>query len=661
MSTIELNARSFAGVSYARPNANDHTSSTFDVVNGGSETTQLLINWVLPTSGPEIYQIINGFKVKFWASNSKSSQTMHTGCLDKPFDATCITYGTGLRWTSNSYNMWISHPTVGYWESDFVSSLLLSSDISKNGLIIRGIAGSRPYPVSTIDTVNGIHPPILTVSLGARKELALNRMTPGKNARLDKAQPNTFSYSLTDVNKDEKTFAEIKPETATFVWKEASGTEHKISMGAQQSVVVPANTFPSAELQYKFIIRTNSGQDITSAWRPFFSTDTTSTATALSPDGGIIDADNPVKFTWQHNNTSGAPQTQAEIALNRDNEGFKNTLLPKSEDMFYTFPPGTLKSGKYEWKVRTYNLDGVPGAWSAPKQFLALAAPTAPVIVALTDAPRPVLKWQSDGQSAYRIKLDDNHLITYYGTATTWTSPDYLSPGKHTVDIQIQDEYGFWSPWAEAGAIVPDATGARFPLAVDCRNITRLTWDAIADKFIIYRNNVPIGITTEQTYEDDYSVGAAQYYVRGIFAGAAQRYILSEVYNAYCVPGEVVFQPGPGEEWLPVSLTDDQYRTITTNSGQQQSSMYLSGRDYPVQLMSPFKSKAIDLSFAGTDLVFISQIKNAVGKLCCIKTPGGSLIRGHLSQLSVREGIFYTVFNLHLEQEYINERVNLDD
>ena len=663
--TLTYNASDSTAIFQSRPDENDRSSAqvvaSSTSLSNTYDFTILLIKWNITGNG--LYMPFAGSKVKVYQKFSStgdygSLSSKNIVALYEACNFSSVTYNSRPQTIAYEQGYWNSpegQPFEGYvtaqnanaWDKDVV---LFGAEV---------INRQQKSQNVTFYTSRSNKPPVLEITFEDRiVQMSVASTAPAAGSRLDKSVSNMFSFST---RLDGECIGTISIQSGSFIWRvKGQSAEHTISLSAgASSVTVPANTFPNGELEYKFRITPNAGNTFESAWIGFATGDTLSTAVALIPDGGIVNADETIKFAWEHRNSSGAPQTGAEISLNKDLSGWVNHRLPDSSEMSYDMPPGTITAGRYQWKVRTYNLDGSPGAWSDPKQFIAVGKPSAPVITAVDNTPRPTVKWQAEAQSAYQIQLDSEPPVSMYGTARQWKSPKYISDGNHTFKLRIQNEFGQWSDWSEAAVNTANVSGTDVTLAASADNSVHLSWTAEGyDFFIVYRDNVPIARTAEKSFTDDCAAGTVSYTVRGCFCSSGN-YGMSNRANTVCLPEYPIIK-AVGGEWISMELSENQYREVNENRSRRIKSRYLAGRELPVSAVSPYRSHSLDIEFSTDDAELCSRISGLVGRMVVVKTPAGSIARGYLSALPVRRGSFYSTYSIHVEDEWFPEVVKLD-
>ena len=182
-------------------------------------------------------------------------------------------------------------------------------------------------------------------------------------------------------------------------------------------------------------------------------------------------------FEWQA--VAGGVSYQIQIATNAT---FKTPLQDEMRD------PGVLTyhaapladGGRYYWRVRAINAEGVAGAWSAKWQFTLnqLIKPVllAPVSGTKTTDTAPDLSWNpvTDAVS-YEIQIDTDRkfgtpdqMLTAAGTTVT---PAVLTDGKYYWRVRGVNAVGVTGLWSAAWNLTIDTTGPDQPVLRSPKNL----------------------------------------------------------------------------------------------------------------------------------------------------------------------------------------------
>ncbi len=284
-----------------------------------------------------------------------------------------------------------------------------------------------------------------------------------------------------------------------------------------------------------------------------------------------------------------------------------------------------------------------------------------PAIQIKSTGPRPSISWQTSEQEAYQVELDGKLSGgTHYGTDKTWTSPEYLADGSHTVRVRVQNQYGMWSDWGSAALPVTNTPGASISLSVQASSVADLSWQTSGsyDFYLVYRNGKPIAKLTQTQYTDGLSSGNVAYQVRGCFDGSSNYGLSSAV--TVDIRAEV-HQVSDLDTGLTLRLpySDSQHRQTTRTVSRQVELLQLSGAYYPVAVEVDSGTDSLSITAALIDDAQVQQLMGLVGKLVCAKTPQGDMVIGYITSLPKQHDGFLNVFNFTIEQIDYDDEVRL--
>lgn len=523
---------------------------------------------------------------------------------------------------------------------------------------------SAPLWYLSVGTSRYSSPPQLLITFDdSNVQPKLTTPAPASGVRLNKASAITFSTSL--VQSDVFTIKRLTPASGTFEYRlkgaSSSTTAAATISSTTISYTAPAKTFAAGEYEYRFSVTDNLGQTVYTAWSSFDTRDTVSTATADEPSGNLLDGDQPISFRWTHINESGSPPTGAELQKSSDGSAWTTFLKRTNSTIGYKCPAGSFTSGTWFWRVRTFNLDNVAGAWSDAASFVTVSAPSTPKVI-VQASPRPLITWQTNEQSAYQIQLDTAVGTTDYGSGKSWRSPIYLDDGLHVARVRVQNSYGVWSEWGSATFTVSHTAGGAVVLTVDADHRAELSWSYAGSwtEFVVYRDGVAIAKTTDYSYTDDYSVGTVRYQVRACASDGTYNYSLSNEVTVSVMPETVMLSALGSGKWLFLKLSAAQHRTNTIKASRAFSLTHLSGRKFPEAELTEFCDRSISVSYATDDEAEKAALEALMGSPVCLKTPGGKMVIGILDTLSETESMFYSSYSFAVSQMHYPEEVDLD-
>ena len=606
------------------------------------------------------FKRVTGSTAHAYLSKVIGEDQAYTKSLYSQFDAESITYNTRPSHLSSTTTATKSTISRGWNEiDDYVTVYggrygiaFFLYDFSDGSVAVVTNGTNAPYLTVTVDDSDTIG-------------LTLDNLAP-KTGAIIKTQDNAFTWRARDA--DNKCIPEVEQASAVFRWRSGtSGTIHTIAVsGNTQSVTVPANTFAgTTSIQWQVAVTANSGVVTTSNWVTLSTADATPSAAPLSPVDTVIDGSKDVLFQWQHSISTGTAQSKADLQKSTDGQTWTTLATITGSEKQWTCPAGTLTSSIKYWRVRTYNADGVAGAWSDAAQIVVIAAPTAPSIQIKSTGPRPSISWQTSEQEAYQVELDGKLSGgTHYGTEKTWTSPAYLADGSHTVRVRVQNQYGMWSDWGAAALPVTNTPGASITLTVQASNVADLSWQTSGgyDFYLVYRNGKPIAKLTQTQYPDELSSGRTTYQVRGCYDDSSN-YGLSNAVTVTITTGQYVTLYGIASgKKMTLKHCGLKNQPVQNAINRDIQYIFMYGSTYPHAERSEFVTKKV-----GGTVVFLPDEDKAgfdalIGELVCLKTQSGEMVIGYLNETSdvSRVNPDKSVVNFSIQQIDYAEVIDID-
>ena len=633
---------------------NDHTSNPVTITGGD----YLLLSFQeLPQNMR--FKRITDLTTHAYLSKVTNEDYAYTDALVRLFDAETITYNTKPNnITVSSYRRvdisrgWneIRSSLSGY--SLWYGIAFFLSTYSDGSVSVATSGTNAPYATITVDDSDTIG-------------LELSNLSPTSGAII-KTHDNQFAWRARAT--DSRCAPEVEQASAVFRWRSGtSGAIHTISIsGNTQSVTVPANTFAgTTSIQWQVAVTANSGVTTPSNWMTLSTADATPTAAPLSPVDTVIDGSKDVLFQWQHSISTGTAQSKADLQKSTDGSTWTTLATVTGAARQWTCPAGTLTSSIKYWRVRTYNADGIAGAWSDAAQIVVIAAPTAPSIQIKSTGARPSISWQTSEQEAYQVELDGKLSGgTHYGTEKTWTSPAYLTDGSHTVRVRVQNQYGMWSDWGAAALPVTNTPGASITLSVQASSVASLSWQTSGsyDFYLVYRNGKPIAKLMHTQYTDELSSGSTIYQVRGCYADSSN-YGLSSAVTVTITTGQYVTLYGIASgKKVTLKHCGLKNQPVQNAINRDIQYIFMYGSTYPHAERSEFVTKKV-----GGTAVFLPDEDKAgfdalIGELVCLKTQSGEMVVGYLNETSdvSRVNPDKSVVNFSIQQIDYAEVIDID-
>lgn len=274
---------------------------------------------------------------------------------------------------------------------------------------------------------------------------------------VDEKIANTFVWTL------DSNIANATQKSAVFQWRvRNASTIRSINVGSTQSVIVPANTFPNGEIEWRVSATNTAG--IVAPYTEWFLLTTIDERPGkpygLFPSSGSRDGTKAIRFSWLHNSPLSTPQSAFELQISYDGgtswkilSGKVTTHLTQFTAAANTIVP-TDTAGRVNWRVRTYNSDNIASDWSDAVSFIVHPAPQTPSWISVeTGKSRPLCNWTSLGQVGFQLQVLSGNSVLFdsgetYGTSTEYRIPDYLPNGVFNFQVRIKNIRQLFSDWA---------------------------------------------------------------------------------------------------------------------------------------------------------------------------------------------------------------------
>lgn len=386
---------------------------------------------------------------------------------------------------------------------------------------------------------------------------------------------------------------------------------------------VPANTFPAVdELYYQIRGTDATGVESTpEIWIEFTTAAGKVNSVAIAPVNTVESYNQAITFEWAFSSDSVANPSRYELVW-REYGAAQWTVLHTSTEPETTFtaPPYTFPVGQIEWAVFAYNADDIVGDYVS-SSFIAYGAPEAPYITA-TGVPFTQITWQSTGQQAFEVEINDETYGPYFGEDKLFEPPDKLADGNYTIRVRIAGQYFLWSDWGDTSITVENSSVYGVYLSGSASVDAHLSWetDAETGDFYVYRDGVLIARTPEYTFDDRLANGTHDYQVLNRLPDG--NYCISqEISVGTNCPGTYITAANGNNAWIFL-----QYSTVENNELQftdsADSAFYsYSGSRYPHGFTSIYRDSQVTLStaFKDSDREYAEAFENLLGEPVILK------------------------------------------
>lgn len=450
--------------------------------------------------------------------------------------------------------------------------------------------------------------------------------------------------------------------SATFYWRAGtSGSWTTVAAsGSTQAVTIPAETMPVGTVQWYVQATDDQGTTTSSPVYTITTEDSLQVATPLSPIGTVEDGSAEILMTWQEANDTGTTPTGADLQISTNGTTWTDLAHVTGAATQYTAPAGSFVGGTVYWRVRAYNIDNAAGPWSEAAAFVSVAAPPAPIVTAEA-VPFATIRWQSDGQQAWRVTVDGTVFGPYFGTGKSFTLRDYLQDGEHTAQVEVQGSFGLWSQAGQVSFTVANVPGDVIQLSGVFYRDAALSWETESQTadFLIYRDGVRIGHTNGSSFTDRVILGRHRWQVINRLPGGT--YTASNVVEGELKSCGLAVALLAGGEWLELTKSASSTREIGTTISQAASVRHFAGEIWPSAEVAPYRDQAVsfDAAWLQREKSQAAAFEAAIGQTVILKVPDGSCVVGLLSAVSRRSQIFFRAYTATVTRvkwrDYVDE------
>lgn len=417
------------------------------------------------------------------------------------------------------------------------------------------------------------------------------------------------------------------------------------------SFTVAANTFPvSSSLSWR--VRAYNQDGVAGPWSTpasFSTVDTLPVAEPAAPIGTVEAGDGPIAFRWAVQNQSGAAQIRSQLQWAAQGGAWTDLATIDGALTQFEAPANTFAAGTILWRVRSVNRQQAAGPWSDAASFISVAAPAAPSVN--TDAaPFATIIWQVEGQQAYRLTVDGKVYGPFFGTDKSFTLPDFLADGEHTAAVEVQGLYGLWSQPGSISFTVANTPGDALTLQGSFGTDAALTWQTQSQTadFLVYRDGVRIGHTAGGAFVDRLALGQHSYRVVNRLPDG--NYTASNEISGRLRSCVTQIALAAGGDWLALRMSENQMNEEQFSFSRTYSLRHISGAEYPVLEMSPYLDGSGRYNAAFATLPEAQAFEALKGQVVILKSRGGNVVIGALTDLQKRNGEFYIAYEFTVQR-----------
>lgn len=555
--------------------------------------------------------------------------------------------GTGLR--SNSGTPYETSERTRAW-------------LKKNGVYVRRADSAASYVYLDNDWISDHGGGGLRVWYDDGADLTSQiKSTALTSGYINPRNAQTFKWDYVGDAADGTCFADFVQSSAVFYWREGtSGAWTAVNIsGSTKSVTIAANTFPAAStIQYYLKGTDTLGTTSQTSEFTLSTTAGTVSTTIVRPNNTVEDGSATITFEWQITSTDGQAASRVEGEWKKDTDGSWTSLFDVSSPITtYSAAGGTFPAGSILWRVRAYNIDGTAGSYSQGS-FISVAAPDPVEGLTATNVPFSTISWQSDGQQAYRIVIDDMQTIQHFGSDVySYQLEDPLEDGQHTISVMVQGIYGYWSQPTTITVDISNTPGSTVTLTGDFRTQDAiLSWTGTSGKTYVYRDGKKIAATTLKTFTDRYVLGEHTWYV--IEPLVDGNYNVSATISGRVIACENMIALLSGGEWMTLKLSEKSASDQVFNFSKQYSVMHISGAVYPMLELGEHEDLVGSYDCAFNDIEQAKAFESFRGKPIIMKSRGGNVLFGAITQMKSHFGDFLIGYTFSVQRIDVEDFIN---
>lgn len=298
------------------------------------------------------------------------------------------------------------------------------------------------------DSYNDSNPPYAIVEYGFNKPKSADSLTPD-NKTVNPRTPIRFTWNT----KIAQTVYELSYSINGGSYK----TITKITVDRFYNM--PADTIKDFSGSVNWKVRVKDESDTWSDYQEASFTLGVPEQIAprlIYPTGSYIKNTEPLEFSWAFVTDTIEEQKSYELQYRINNGDWKSISEETSRTNYTLNDIRSFGTSTGQWRVRVTNNYGEESQWSEIGKFQVYGVPPRPQIVSVSNKNLPTIKWYSDQQEMFRIRIidKDNNCIYDSDFILDYANKEFKIPkiinnGKYTFTLTIKNKYGIDSEKAE--------------------------------------------------------------------------------------------------------------------------------------------------------------------------------------------------------------------
>lgn len=379
------------------------------------------------------------------------------------------------------------------------------------------------------DSYNDSNPPYAIVEYGFNKPKSADSLTPD-NKTVNPRTPIRFTWNTKIV------------QTAYELSYSVNGGSYKTITKAtvDRFYNMPADTIKNFIGSVNWKVRVKDESDTWSDYQEASFTLGVPEQIAprlIYPTGSYIKNTEPLEFSWAFVTDTIEEQKSFELQYRINNEDWKSVSEETNRSNYTLSDIRSLGTSTGQWRVRVTNNYGEESQWSEIGKFQVYGVPPRPQIVSVSNKNLPTVKWYSDQQEMFRIRVidRDNNCIYDSDFILDYANKEFKIPkviknGKYTFTLTIKNKYGIDSEKAELTQEIEVINKKEIDFNI-FKSDYFLEIVSKEPNFSVIRDGISIGKSEDGIFKD-YTGANGKYYKYQIMVESNDEINLSKVIRA---------------------------------------------------------------------------------------------------------------------------------
>lgn len=298
------------------------------------------------------------------------------------------------------------------------------------------------------DGFDGANPPYAIVEYGFNKPKSADSLTPD-NKTVNPRTPIRFTWNTKIAQK----VFELSYSVNGGSYKTITNTT------VDRFYNMPADTIKDSSGSVNWKVRVKDESDTWSDYQEasfILGVPEQIAPRLIYPTGSYIKNTEPLEFSWAFVTDTIEEQKSFELQYRINNEDWKSVSEETNRTNYKLKDIRSFGTSTGQWRVRVTNNYGEESQWSEIGKFQVYGVPPRPQIVSVSNKNLPTVKWYSDQQEMFRIRVidKDNNCIYDSDFILDYANKEFKIPkvinnGKYTFTLTIKNKYGIDSEKAE--------------------------------------------------------------------------------------------------------------------------------------------------------------------------------------------------------------------